>query len=452
MAGYNVCFFIVAVLIALDVLVSTVYDFSEPLLSQSFGFVLFVLILCLVFGISTYYILPLTNRINRKIIEKSKLFSLFCRLIMITQIVLIIFFIIIISEILFLGYLHVILKSIVITTSSVLGGTVLAALGYKLLSWYNIDRTHSKIVLFYSLAVILTSFSVGINGAIVFNGIILSGQALTEPNSNISFPVLTYEQYGDLVPMFTITFLIYISAYSFIWLGTVILFYYHTKSYGKHKKKIWIFSLASLLSYIIAVLPTLAFLPTNQFIFDDQTLFFFRVLFKVSVILSGIFFGVIFILISRSFRKVERKGVIDSHKISNYAKLCGYGIVILTTITVSQSYNTTYPPFGLISSSFTAFTTYVIALGFYSMAISISSDYATRRIIENEIKGADLLGKIGKAEMLTDLENRVTELSKKNQEYLNEVTGVESNLSEENAKLYLNQVLQEIKSVKGDHK
>ena len=121
MAGYNVCFFIVAVLIALDVLVSTVYDFSEPLLSQSFGFVLFVLILCLVFGISTYYILPLTNRINRKIIEKSKLFSLFCRLIMITQIVLIIFFIIIISEILFLGYLHVILKSIVITTSSVLG-------------------------------------------------------------------------------------------------------------------------------------------------------------------------------------------------------------------------------------------------------------------------------------------------------------------------------------------
>jgi hypothetical protein len=137
--------------------------------------------------------------------------------------------------------------------------------------------------------------------------------------------------------------------------------------------------------------------------------------------------------------------------ISSYARFCAYGIVILTCITVSQPYNVTYPPFGLLSTSYTALASYIIALGFYSLAISFSSDYSLRKTIDNEIKEAILLSKMGKAQMMTDLENRVVELSKKNQEYLNQQTGVESSLTEEDAKQYLDLVLNEIESVRGKH-
>jgi len=337
---------------------------------------------------------------------------------------------------------------VVISISSILGAFILVTLGYRLLKWYNMNREHSRIVLFYSLAMILCSFSIGVNGTLIFNGLILSESQLIKPELDVTFPILTYESYGNLVPLLIVSLLVYISAYLCVWLGTTSLFRTQIRSYGKHRVKIWIFAFASLSSYLIAILPTLIYLPTNQFIFDDQTLLSFRILFKVAVIMSGVFFGIIFIFISNSLRKIKGKESAIKEPISSYARFCAYGIVILTCITVSQPYNLTYPPFGLLSTSYTVLASYIIAIGFYSLAISFSSDYSLRKIIDNEIKEAILLSKMGKAQMMTDLENRVIKLSEKNREYLNQETGVVPALSVEDAKQYLDLVLQETKSLK----
>jgi hypothetical protein len=442
---------LVVSLIALDVLISTVYDFSEPLLSQYFGTAIFIIMTYFVLGIGNYYILPFINKANKKVIEKSNLFRWSYNLVIVSQIIIATCLTVIIFEVLFFGYFNAVIKILIISLSSILGSFVLAALGYRLLKWYNINREHSRIVLFYSLAMILSSFSIGVNGALVFNGLILSDSQLIKPELDVTFPILTYESYGNLVPLLIISLLVYIAAYLCVWLGTVSLFYAKIRSYRKNRIKIWALAFASLSSYLIAILPTLAYLPTNQFIFDDQTLLSFRILFKVAVIMSGVFFGIIFIFISNSLSKMNGEESTAKEPISSYARFCAYGIVILTCITVSQPYNVTYPPFGLLSTSYTALASYIIALGFYSLAISFSSDYSLRKTIDNEIKEAILLSKMGKAQMMTDLENRVVELSKKNQEYLNQQTGVESSLTEEDAKQYLDLVLNEIESVRGKH-
>jgi hypothetical protein len=449
---YDILFYVVISLIALDVLISTVYDFSESILSQFFGIVIFILMTCFVYGIGSYYILPFTNKSNKNVIEKTKPFRWGHKLVTISQLIIAICFGLVISEILLYGFFQAILKILIISISSMLGSLILVALGYKLLSWFKINRKQSKIVLFYSLAMILSSFSIGINGILIFNGLILSESREIRPDRNVIFPILTYDKYGYLVPLLIVSLLVYISAYLCVWLGTVSLFKAQIKPNKKHRMKIWIFAFASLSSYLMAILPTLASLPANQFIFDDQLLLAFRILFKISVILSGVFFGIIFVLISDSFRRLEGKGPVSSKTISSYARFCGYGIVMLTCITVSQPYNVTYPPFGLISTSYTALASFIIALGFYSLTLSFSSDYSLRKLIDKEVKEAYLLSKLGTAQLMENLENRVVELSKKNEEYLNQETGVESTLTVDDAKQYLDLVLNEVKSLRKENK
>jgi hypothetical protein len=108
-----------------------------------------------------------------------------------------------------------------------------------------------------------------------------------------------------------------------------------------------------------------------------------------------------FLIISNSIIKIKNK---ISIIISKYARLSAYGIISLTIITVSQPYILSYPPFGIISSAFSALTSFVIAIGFYSMAISISQESQIRNIINKEIKEANLFGKIGTAQRIQEME------------------------------------------------
>src|SRR5207244_8968899 len=108
-----------------------------------------------------------------------------------------------------------------------------------------------------------------------------------------------------------------------------------------------------------------------------------------------------------------------------------------------------YPPFGLASILFMGLSSYLVLLGIYSSAISVSEDSKLRQSIRNfAIKDSRLLDSIGTAHMEQEIQKRVLELTRQNQDKIEEETGIQSSLTEDDIKQYLEQVIKEVKKPK----
>ena len=92
------------------------------------------------------------------------------------------------------------------------------------------------------------------------------------------------------------------------------------------------------------------------------------------------------------------------------------------------------------------FSSYLIFLGVYSSAISVSEDLKLRQSIRNfAIKESRLLDSIGTSHMEQEIQRRVLTLTKQSQIRMAEETGIQSSLSDDDVKEYLEQVIKEVK-------
>src|SRR5919198_1503493 len=102
--------------------------------------------------------------------------------------------------------------------------------------------------------------------------------------------------------------------------------------------------------------------------------------------------------------------------------------------------------FGIATTSFVGLSSYLILVGVYSSAISVSEDIKIRQTIRKfAIKESKLLDSIGTSHMEDELQRRVMKLAREQHEVLTQQTGVEPSLSESEAKDYLYKVMQEVK-------
>lgn len=91
----------------------------------------------------------------------------------------------------------------------------------------------------------------------------------------------------------------------------------------------------------------------------------------------------------------------------------------------------------------------MVLIGIYSSAISVSEDSKLRQSIRTfALKESRLLDSIGMAQMEQQIEKRVIEIAKRNQDKMTEETGIQSSLTEEDMKQYLEQVIREVKMQK----
>ena len=104
-----------------------------------------------------------------------------------------------------------------------------------------------------------------------------------------------------------------------------------------------------------------------------------------------------------------------------------------------------YPPFGLATVSFFGLASYLIFLGIYSSAISVPEDPSLRQTIRSIAPESRLLDSIGTAQMEQEIQARVIAFTKRNQDKMVEETGIESSLTEEDVKEYLEEVILEVK-------
>ncbi|MGI0033363.1 MAG: hypothetical protein ACRD97_08860, partial [Nitrososphaeraceae archaeon] len=159
--------------------------------------------------------------------------------------------------------------------------------------------------------------------------------------------------------------------------------------------------------------------------------------------IAGILFGLVFWSISRKITKKVTK---------EYLLIAGFGMMLVFASNQSTGLALTpLPPFGIITAAFFGLSTYLLFIGLYSTAVSVSHDLVIRKQVRTYAKELVLLDKMGTPEMKQQVESLVSRILKdlKNKaHYLAESSGVLPSIDEENFNEYLQMVLKEVKKGK----
>jgi hypothetical protein len=223
-----------------------------------------------------------------------------------------------------------------------------------------------------------------------------------------------------------------------MWSATAILLRSYSQKLGK--AKYWFLVSIPLVFFISQFLT----LFSNQ-VASTLSLYpaLFTLLFVFSKPLGGILFGAAFYSIGRR----SGGGASPSGNfVRDYMTLAAYGVVLFFVSSQNTVAQPTYPPFGVIAASFVGLSAYMMFLGLYSSAISVSQDVKLRQSIRRSaIEEVKFLKNIGTAQMEQELQKRVLTIAKNSSENMTQETGVQPSLSENDMKQYLDEVLQEIK-------
>lgn len=323
------------------------------------------------------------------------------------------------------------------TTASVMMGL----LAYLFFIWFNQNRRSggSSTIFLYCIS----------SAALVLNTVI--GLALLYTLSRLKVAIVgphagSYH-IGILSPIDSILNNLYIvtSILGFIlmWSATAILLRSHSKRLGK--AKYW-FLVSIPLVYFISQFLTLF---SNQLLTSVVALYpvLFTLLFVFSKPAGGILFGTAFYSIGRS-SSGRSSTTISAHGnfVRDYMTLAAFGVVLFFVSSQNTVSQPTYPPLGVIAASFVGLSAYMMFLGLYSSAISVSQNVKLRQSIRRSaIQEAKFLESISRAQMEQELQKRVLTIAKKQSDTMTEETGVQPSLSENDMKQYLEEVIKEMK-------
>jgi hypothetical protein len=125
--------------------------------------------------------------------------------------------------------------------------------------------------------------------------------------------------------------------------------------------------------------------------------------------------------------------------------LAAYGFLLFYIAGSAYASQAAYPPFGLVSVSLTGLSCYLIYSGLYSSAVTVSQDITLRTSIRRSVtEQSKLLDSIGTAQMDQELQSRVMMVTINLSYKLEEETGVETSMTEEDIKEHIEMVRKEI--------
>jgi hypothetical protein len=375
-------------------------------------------------------------------------------------------FLAIIFQIVFSSSYHIGLLIPIMAISFTLATAIMSLLCYRLFLWYRITRNF-PLLLYGSIAFLL---AVGIaamtasNIAIIF----LQQEHIEEVTPATQLqpslqPSLLLERSSSSSSSSSTTFYDLRSlqvvvtplriGYVFLWSTSVLFLRHYSRGVGE--VKFWIIIALPLLSFLIGVY-LLSVVDSSSPMDSQQeeeqqsssTLLMYILLVVASVIAGAILFGMMFLSVAKSMHKLKST---ETSALANYLTVSAYGIIILPESLTSPFIDLiAYPPFSAIAWSLAAFASYLFSFGFYASAISLSHNRDLRRAIRNSAleQSSKLLDNIGVGELQQVLQDKVMNIVKAKAEKIEHQTGIQSSFSEEEAKEYLQQVLEEIKASK----
>ena len=416
--------------LVVDMELSNISDLITVELSSSFGVALF-LVIVVVYTMGQYFILHFSKRMTKMAIGKNRYLLWATKAVTYGQYLLISFFVIIISQILLLERYNSVVLIWALTVSNGLSIFTMIVLAQRLISYYKWGK--DLIVLTYGISAIIVAITALVT-ILFMGGVLLSKSFIVYPGSEITFPIFEPNSIASLLN-YTYYVLAIVSFVS-IWIGTILLMNQYTRLM-KNRKRILLVTGLILVFYLSQVL--IIYL-SPYFILNrsgsESFLFYYRVIFTISSTVGGILFGIPFLQIAGRFK--------GTPPVKKYATISASGLILFFVAGSATIYHTPYPPFGLATVSLIGLSSYLVLLGIYSLAISVSEDEKLRRYTMNAAREFKFLHSMGIAEQGQEIEKRVTRFKDK----IVEDSGVEPSYNEEDMKQYLYRVLEEVQKKK----
>lgn len=308
----------------------------------------------------------------------------------------------------------------------------LGLLSHRFFLWYRSQR--NNIIIMYGIATAILSAS----GLVA---ILFMDQQFSGEQRGIDYVKPHPHIIGMTVIVDTTIPTLYeiMSSLSFVsfWVATAVLLRHHAKHLGI--LRYWIFVSLPLI-YFLSQYQSLIISLFYSIRVQDPALFgvLYTLIFTGTKPIGGFLFALAFWSIARN---------VDSQVIKFYAMISAYGTMLLFTSNQPSGLGMIpYPPFGIPTISFLGLSSFLVLVGIYSSAVSMSNDTEIHRSIVKSVSNQSsmMLHEIGTAERQEQLQKRVLKLTQKFAEQLEDETGIESSLEEEDIKSYLAEVMKEV--------
>jgi hypothetical protein len=423
-----------------DSLLSDVSSIVNRALSEPTRIVLFSTILGIAILSGSPAVLHNTMKVKAQSDSKNNVLLLISRIIPFIQYTILGLLILITLQIIFTSqYLTLFLvASLALSWST--GVILMGIMSFKFLQWYRAKRNF--LVLLY--LVFSAMFCVTLGSTIIPQlSITLQTSSLyVNSHSTEIKPFQANPQaLSSLFAIISIANWLVIPLAFVVWAATAIMLNHYSKIFGR--TKYWIILSIPMASLLAGTTSWLIFLPSLNSIFDQQVIFYTMMAFG-GLLVEGFLLSFAFIIVSKNIQ-------IRIHsKLKDYLRISATGVAILFVSFFANPSAGSYLPFGVLSASFLAFGVYLFFSGIYASAISISSDARLRQTIRQSLLDqSKLLDNIGMADINRELEKQTEDMIKKHYETMKKETGIESSISDVEAKNYLEEVVAEIQKSKG---
>jgi hypothetical protein len=417
----------------IDSQISVIADIVVPQIISFWGVALFVIISA-AYVAGQYLMLEMVKSKIRQSKFKPAQIDITEKFVTVIQYILAAITITAVLEVLAMAAYHTDLLIVATTISYGLAIILLGMLAWRLFSWFMINK--SLIVLLYGLAA--SAIIVNAVASILFFDIVLLEKAdLTTPESEVIFDTgfesgtskeIIVQVQGYSLPVYLLL----------IWGGTIMLLRNNIYRIGKIKFGLLVaFPAVYFLAYYIFLYPTIyPDSPITQAI--DENFMTALMLGLGSTTLSGIFFGLGFLSVARFISR--------DNEVRDYMSITGYGFMIFVTAAAATVLQAAYPPYGLPNVSFVGLAAFLIVVGLHHSAISVAHDSRLRQLIKNSaLKESKLLGSMGSAQLTQDLQNKIMSIAKENAQVMEQQSGTEPSLTDDDMTNYLNRVINEVK-------
>ena len=414
---------IIAITLTTESQIGIISDFIPEQLASNEGIAAFIGIWA-IFVTTQYYILAFVKHNNKYSRARTPFLHLIHKIVTAAQFLLAGLIALVILQVLLVHEYSTVMLYIALSISYGLWIVTLGLLAKALFSWYRVKK--NLMVLLFALSMV---FYV-INGVFGFYGqleelakrnlVIELGDVAIFPESPSS--VLVVYQTSSSI------------AYVLTWIATVMLLRPYIEKLGK--LKFWSI-MGSIMVYYLIQFPlfTLGYFTPSE----NSNAMTNILIFSLSAIFSGIIFGVAFLSVARILK--------IGTAARNYMIIAAYGFLLFYIAGSAWSSQAAYPPYGLVSVSFTGLSCYLIYNGLYFSAVSVSQDMTLRQSIRKSVvEQSKLLDSIGTAEMEREVQKLILTVAKKASASMEEKSGVEASMNEGDMKEYVELVIKELRS------
>lgn len=422
------------------IIIALIVDISIVRIATSIGgigpsYITLFVVMVVVFAVGQYTILTFVKSerkdieykvsshiTGRRLIDKAVIVSQYALLAILASVIL---------QMVFTSSYHVLSLKAIIFISYSLSFALLALLAKRFFSWFKSNR--NLVVLVYASAISMLS----INSVITI--VYTNNEFVNAPEFILNIKSLTggYESADVLLgSTYTLTSIL---SFILMWAATILLLKHYSRKIGK--AKYWI-AVGIPLAYFLSQFQPLFLYSFGDLRLEDPVLFgiVYNLIYTVAKPAGGILFGIAFWTVAKN---------ISNPAVKKYMLISAFGIMLLFTANQPTFLLLVpYPPFGLVTISFTELASYLFYLGIYSASVSISEDSKLRQSIQRAAikESTQFLDSIGTAEMEQEIERRVVLMTAATKEKMEKETGISSSFDNEDIRKYLQKVLQEIGS------